>query len=60
MEGLKTHPIHVDHVAEACLRCVVEEGREGVVNVEEMRRWAGFRVREKERKREEGVEGLHG
>lgn len=41
-EALRTHPLHVDHVAEAVLRCVVDEEREGVVDVPMMRKWAGF------------------
>jgi hypothetical protein len=34
--------MHVDHVAEAVIRCISEEGREGVVDVNTMRTWAGF------------------
>lgn len=41
VEGLRTHPLHVDHVGEAVVRCI-EEKREGVVDVDLMRRWAGF------------------
>lgn len=50
--GLRTHPLHVDHVASAVLRCieqpgeVVEESTQregaGVVDVGMMRRWSGF------------------
>lgn len=40
-DALRTHPLHVDHVGEAIIR-VIEEGREGVVDVETMRKWAGF------------------
>ncbi|WVN87369.1 uncharacterized protein L203_102547 [Cryptococcus depauperatus CBS 7841] len=45
-EALKTYPLHVDHVADAVLRCI-EGDQRGVVGVEEMRRWSGF-VRGKE------------
>ena len=41
-EALRTHPLHVDHVAEAVLRCVEDGEREGTVEVDEMREWAGF------------------
>ncbi|WVQ80463.1 hypothetical protein IAT38_002568 [Cryptococcus sp. DSM 104549] len=41
LESLRTYPLHVDHVAGAVLRCI-EEGREGVVEVPEMRAWAGL------------------
>ncbi|WVR03372.1 hypothetical protein IAU60_000363 [Kwoniella sp. DSM 27419] len=41
MEGLRTYPLHVDHVASAVLRCI-EEKREGPVEVGEMRDWAGL------------------
>ena len=42
VESLKTHPLHVDHVAEAILKSIVEEEREGVIDVDLMREWAGF------------------
>lgn len=52
--GLRTHPLHVDHVAQSVLRCierpeeVSEETRrrgegEGVVDVGMMRKWSGFK-----------------
>jgi hypothetical protein len=41
-EALSTHPLHVDHVAEAVVRCIAEESRQGIVDVETMRQWAGF------------------
>ncbi len=41
-DALRTHPIHVDHVASAVLRCIADEEMDGVVDVQEMRRWAGF------------------
>ena len=41
-EALRTHPLHVDHVAEAVLRCMADDGREGAVDVLTMRKWAGF------------------
>jgi hypothetical protein len=41
-EALKTHPLHVDHVAEAVIRSIMVEETEGVVSVEMMRDWAGF------------------
>ncbi|WVF66378.1 hypothetical protein IAT40_001118 [Kwoniella sp. CBS 6097] len=41
MEALRTYPLHVDHVASAVLKCI-QEGREGVVDVKEMRDWAGL------------------
>ncbi|KAK8845366.1 hypothetical protein IAR55_006079 [Kwoniella newhampshirensis] len=41
LESLRTYPLHVDHVAAAVLKCI-EEGREGVVEVPEMREWAGL------------------
>jgi nucleoside-diphosphate-sugar epimerase len=44
-ENLATHPIHVDHVADAIVRSIAE-GVEGVVDVPTMRRWAGFEVPE--------------
>ena len=40
-DALRTHPLHVDHVAEAIIK-VIQEGREGVVDVDTMRQWAGF------------------
>lgn len=40
--ALRTHPLHVDHVAEAVIRCIAEEDKEGVIDVPTMRRWAGF------------------
>jgi hypothetical protein len=40
-DALRTHPLHVDHVGEAIIK-VISEGREGVVDVDMMRRWAGF------------------
>ncbi|KAL7419731.1 hypothetical protein Q5752_005647 [Cryptotrichosporon argae] len=40
-EALATHPVHVDHVADAIVRAVAE-GVDGVVDVQTMRRWAGF------------------
>jgi len=43
-DALRTHPLHVDHVAEAVLRCIVDEDREGVVDVNTMRQWAGFTI----------------
>ena len=39
--ALRTHPLHVDHVGEAIIKVITEE-REGVVDVDTMRRWAGF------------------
>lgn len=42
-ENFATHPIHVDHVADAIIKCIAE-GSEGVVDVPTMRRWAGFDV----------------
>jgi hypothetical protein len=45
-DSLRTHPIHVDHVAEAVLRCIADEDKRGVVDIEEMRRWAGFWMKE--------------
>ena len=41
--ALQTHPLHVDHVASAVLKSIVE-CREGVVDVPTMRQWAGFKV----------------
>lgn len=46
-QTLRTHPIHVDHVADAIVKSIAE-GREGVVDVPTMRRWAGFDVPEEE------------
>jgi hypothetical protein len=40
-DALRTHPLHVDHVGEAIIK-VITEGQEGVVDVNTMRRWAGF------------------
>jgi hypothetical protein len=51
--GLRTHPLHVDHVASSVLRCIEwpgevseEAGRrgegEGVIDVGMMRKWSGF------------------
>jgi hypothetical protein len=40
-DALRTHPLHVDHVGEAIIK-VISEGKEGVVDVETMRNWAGF------------------
>ncbi|WVQ93993.1 hypothetical protein IAU59_001071 [Kwoniella sp. CBS 9459] len=48
MEALRTYPLHVDHVASAVLKCI-QEGREGVVGVKEMRDWAGLGRWKKER-----------
>ena len=42
LETLRTHPLHVDHVADAVLRCIEDDQRQGVVDVATMRRWAGF------------------
>lgn len=42
LDALRTHPLHVDHVGEAVIRCI-EEQRGGVVDVDVMRRWAGFK-----------------
>jgi nucleoside-diphosphate-sugar epimerase len=44
-DNFSTHPIHVDHVADAIVKCIAE-GTEGVVDVPTMRRWAGFEVPE--------------
>ncbi|KIR30002.1 mitochondrial protein [Cryptococcus deuterogattii LA55] len=43
LEGARTFPLHVDHVATAVLKCVEDGERRGVVEVDEMRRWAGFK-----------------
>ncbi|OWZ30012.1 mitochondrial protein [Cryptococcus neoformans c45] len=43
LEGARTFPLHVDHVANAVLKCVENGERRGVVEVDEMRRWAGFK-----------------
>ncbi|BEJ14573.1 hypothetical protein CspHIS471_0403400 [Cutaneotrichosporon sp. HIS471] len=43
VETLRTHPIHVDHVADAIIRSIATGG-EGVVDVDTMREWAGFEV----------------
>lgn len=45
VESLSTHPIHVDHVANAVLRSISNEQMRGVVDVDTMRRWAGFDVK---------------
>ena len=42
LDALRTHPLHVDHVAEAVLRCIEDDQKQGVVDVDTMRRWAGF------------------
>jgi hypothetical protein len=42
MEALRTYPLHVDHVAEAVMRSITDPERQGVVDVELMRQWAGF------------------
>ena len=42
LEAFRTHPLHVDHVAEAVVRSILDEDVRGVVDVELMRRWAGF------------------
>jgi hypothetical protein len=42
-ETLRTHPIHVDHVADAIIRCLATRD-EGIFGVETMREWAGFDV----------------
>ncbi|KAL1412082.1 hypothetical protein Q8F55_003079 [Vanrija albida] len=44
-ESLRTHPIHVDHVADAIVKAIAEE-QQGVIDVQTMRRWAGFDVPE--------------
>ncbi|TYJ52369.1 hypothetical protein B9479_007025 [Cryptococcus floricola] len=41
-ESLRTYPLHVDHVASAVLRGIEDEKLRGVVEVPEMRGWAGF------------------
>ena len=41
-DSLRTHPLHVDHVAEAVIRCIGDEGKQGVIDVPTMRAWAGF------------------
>lgn len=43
--SLRTHPIHVDHVADAIVRCIAED-KEGVFDIPTMRKWAGFQVDE--------------
>jgi hypothetical protein len=35
-------------VAEAVIRSIKEEGRQGVIDVETMRTWAGFNGKQKE------------
>lgn len=52
--ALQTHPLHVDHVASAVLKSIVE-GRQGVVDVPTMRAWAGFNVKGKEVRVDESV-----
>lgn len=52
LEALRTHPLHVDHVAEAVIRSIEDEGKEGVVDVQTIRRWAGFKVKEEAAERE--------
>lgn len=44
-EALATHPLHVDHVADAIVRCVADD-IQGIIDVQTMRRWAGFEVSE--------------
>ncbi|TXT07397.1 hypothetical protein VHUM_03117 [Vanrija humicola] len=44
-EALRTHPMHVDHVADAIVRAIAEQ-QQGVIDVQTMRRWAGFDVPE--------------
>lgn len=46
-DAMRTHPLHVDHVADAIVRCIAD-GKEGVFDVETMREWAGFKVVKKE------------
>ncbi|WWD22309.1 hypothetical protein CI109_106800 [Kwoniella shandongensis] len=53
LESLRTYPLHVDHVAAAVLKCI-EEGRGGVVEVPEMRDWAGLGSK---KKAEVGLQG---
>lgn len=48
-QTLRTHPIHVDHVADAIVKCIAED-KEGIVDVPTMRRWAGFDVPEEDLK----------
>ncbi|ORX33547.1 putative mitochondrion protein [Kockovaella imperatae] len=57
--SLKTHPIHVDHVAEAILRSIDDPERVGVVDVELMRSWAGFQDAEEAVRRRSGLESIH-
>jgi len=45
VESLSTHPIHVDHVASAVIRSIEDEQMRGVVDVDTMRKWAGFDVK---------------
>ena len=47
VESLSTHPIHVDHVAEAVIRGIEDERLSGVIDVDTMREWAGFDVAKK-------------
>lgn len=44
-ENFATHPLHVDHVADAIVKSIAD-GTQGVVDVPTMRRWAGFAVQE--------------
>jgi len=41
-DALRSHPLHVDHVASAVLRCIEDGEMQGVVDIQDMRRWAGF------------------
>jgi hypothetical protein len=41
-EALRTHPLHVDHVADGIIRSIADEDRIGVVDIDTMRAWAGF------------------
>ena len=43
LQSLKTHPLHVDHVAEAVIRSIAEPECTGIIDVETMRTWAGLR-----------------
>lgn len=42
-DNFATHPLHVDHVADAIVKCIAED-KAGVFDVQTMRRWAGFDV----------------
>ncbi|CAK9787041.1 NAD(P)-binding protein [Cutaneotrichosporon oleaginosum] len=42
-DSLSTHPLHVDHVADAIVRAISTH-EEGIIDVETMREWAGFNV----------------